>query len=111
MAKETKQTKVVGVCEQYVVDKLKQTEKELEELKKEYELLKKGHDSLKELVIKGTGCVEITSVDGGPQLGMIKINGEYAKTIWLDSSKEDLPIQWFIALIKKGHNIVRREEK
>lgn len=110
MAKETKQTKVVGVCEQYVVDKLKQTEKELEELKKEYDLLKKGHDSLKELVIKGTGCVEIEPNDDTSTLGMIKINGDYAKTIWLDISKEELPIQWFIALIKKGHDIVRREE-
>lgn len=110
MARETKQTKVVGVCEQYVVDKLKQTEKELEELKKEYELLKKGHDSLKELVIRGTSCVELKASEVTSGLGMIKINGDFAGTFWLDISKEDLPIQWFVTLIKKGHDIVRREE-
>lgn len=110
MEKETtKKTTGQGACEQYVVERLKETEQELKEMRVVNASLVSKYDELYNLVMEALTTAKIETDDY--VFNRIYIFGNYVKSIGKDLSREDDDIKALVELINFVKRQVRREEE
>lgn len=107
--KTTKKTTGQGACEQYVVEKLKETEQELKEMRVVNASLVSKYTELYNLVMNGLKTTKLTE-DESDTFNHIQMFNTYVVSIYKDLSREDDDIKAFVDLINFVKRQVRREE-
>lgn len=107
--KTTKKTTGQGACEQYVVERLKETEQELNEMRVVNASLVKKYAELYNLVMNGLKTAKLKE-DESDTFNHIQMFDTYVVSIYKDLSKEDDDTKAFIELVKFVERQVRREE-
>lgn len=100
MAKETtkKATTVASACEQYVVEKLKETEQKLNDIEKDYQALLSESKHLVKLIQTIAKNVEIDT-ESNEVFDHIYIRGSYVDNVWKERHKNNSDlIEFYLAL-------------
>ena len=98
MAKET--TKKVSSCEEYVVNKLKETEQELLNVKSKFECLERQYNEL-EKIAKSIAKEIVLECEESDKFINIYFNGQYVGNVWKDNDKNIKEEKELIETIEK----------